>query len=154
MRLSEHFELWEFTKSETAKEKGIKNIPGEDHINNLKKLCLNVLEPAREKFGVIDISSGFRNPELNREVGGEKTSQHQYGEAADIVPRDYNLWDAFEWMQDNLVFDQIIYEKRKSGNWIHVSFSEGENRGEIKEAVFIPGRKKPKYNLLGKKEFK
>ena len=60
MRLSKNFTLKELIKSETATRKGINNNPNEDHIENLQKLCDNVLQPVRDHFGKVVFESFFR----------------------------------------------------------------------------------------------
>lgn len=144
MRLTEHFQLSEFTRSATADKYGFKNIPNENQISNLKALCENVLEPLRQHFNVpIFIGSGFRCPKLNALVGGVTNSQHKTGEAADIHIPDTttgNQW--FEWMEDNLQFDQLIKEKSTKTSksfWIHVSFrKDGQNRQQVKFLIKNP----------------
>ena len=124
MRLSPHFDLSEFTRSDTARLKKIDNVPNLHEIENLTNLCIHVLEPARQKTNAqIYITSGFRSLALNRAVGGVPTSQHCKGLAADL--RVYT-----QFYTDNLVnalmktdFDQIIFEKSGARKWIHVSWS-------------------------------
>lgn len=82
--LSPHFRLNEFVASGTAIRHNIDNTPREEHVERLKALCENVLEPLRRRFGVIRITSGYRCEELNTKVGGAAGSQHLRGEAADI----------------------------------------------------------------------
>ena len=84
MILTTHFVLSEFTRSETAERLHIDNTPNEEQIANLRNLCEKVLEPLRERFGAIIISSGFRCQRLNTAVGGARNSQHKTGEACDI----------------------------------------------------------------------
>jgi uncharacterized protein YcbK (DUF882 family) len=85
MKLSENFELHELIKSQIAERKGISNNPSTDQINNLKDLCLNVLQPIRSHFdSPVIISSGYRSPELCVAIGSKPTSQHSEGKAADI----------------------------------------------------------------------
>lgn len=161
MKLTEHFSLAEFTRSATATKYGINNSLDPNNpkdaeiIANLKALCENVLEPLRsyansitphkqgEKEGVsIIIGSGYRSPQLNShpEVRGATTSQHMTGQAADIHIPDTdtgNQW--FEWMEDNLQFDQLIKErstKTSKSFWIHVSFrKDGNNRQQVKYLI-------------------
>ena len=79
--LSEHFQLGEFTES---KHPEVYNVPSHTAIANLKRLC-EWLEVLRERAGCpIIINSGYRSPQLNRKVGGEPTSNHLTGCAADI----------------------------------------------------------------------
>ena len=51
MKLSAHFDLCEFTRSESAKREGVSNMPTPEHLENIKTLCEKVLEPIRAKFG-------------------------------------------------------------------------------------------------------
>ena len=128
MKLTEHFELSEFTRSATADKLHIDNTIPEELIPNLKNLCEQVLEPLREHFGIsVVISSGYRCPQLNKAVGGVPNSQHQKGEAADIIPpytinhTPYTLKQWFYWLLDNTHFDQLGFEQSGSTKWIHVS---------------------------------
>ena len=124
MRLSPHFDLSEFTRSDTARLMKIDNVPNLQEIENLTNLCIHVLEPARQKTNAqIYITSGFRSLALNRAVGGVPSSQHCKGLAADL--RIYT-----QFYNDNLVsalketdFDQLIFEKSGVRKWIHVSWS-------------------------------
>ena len=120
MKLSEHFDLNEFTRSTTADRLHIDNSIPEELIPSLKNLCVQILEPLRLHFGTpVVISSGYRCPALNRAVGGVPNSQHLTGEAADIVlPK---LADAFYWLIDNTPFDQLGFESKGTTKWIHVS---------------------------------
>lgn len=72
LRLSPHFTLREFTLSGTAIAHNIGNTPHKEHVERLKALCENVLEPLRRRFGVIRITSGYRCSELNARVGGAR----------------------------------------------------------------------------------
>ena len=87
--LTKHFTLEEFTRSSTAKARGIDNTVPKKLIPALRNLCVTVLEPLREQAKEpVEISSGYRCPELNRVVGGKNTSQHMKGEACDIWHAD------------------------------------------------------------------
>ena len=133
MLLSEHFTLGEMLRSQTAESHQIPNIPLQCHITALQNLCQRCLEPLRQHFGLpIQVTSGYRCPQLNRLVGGAETSQHMKGEAADVtIPR--RAWPfcyttteqiarlLFEWMKDNIDYDQLILEHSGSAWWVHVS---------------------------------
>jgi len=131
MRISPHFTLAEFTRSETAKHHGIQNIPGIREIRNMKALCLHVLEPLRKKFQKpVRITSGYRSKQLNDKIDGSKYSQHKKGEAADIVVQDIPVSKVFQVMVESAVpFDQCIYEKKGAKEWIHISHKS--NRREL-----------------------
>lgn len=111
--LSQHFTLLELCRSSTASEKGIENTPALEDVDRLRSLCRLLLEPARSLLGVpLDISSGFRCPELNRAVGGSPSSVHPLGLAADFRPRGLDLADAFRRLAgSDLPFDQLLYER-------------------------------------------
>ena len=57
--LSKNFSLDEMTRSSTAKEKRIDNIPNEAQIEFMVELCEKVLQPIRDKFGPVKVNSGF-----------------------------------------------------------------------------------------------
>ena len=136
-KLSQHFTLWEFLRSETAAKRGIDNEDiTEVQLANMEALCENVLEPLRQQFGEpVYISSGYRCYYLNNCVKGALKSQHMYGEAADIYSKQGSkrLREWYLWMVDNLVFDQLIWETRPNGSkWIHVSYKRtGVNRQQV-----------------------
>jgi zinc D-Ala-D-Ala carboxypeptidase len=148
VKLSEHLSLSEVIRSESAKRNDISNMPTPEHIENFKILAAKVFEPIREHFGVpIRISSGYRSKELNKCVGGSTTSQHSSGEAIDI-DQDYTTItnkQVFEYIKDNLTFDQLINEFDYS--WVHVSYkANGKQRGEVLEAYKVG--KVTKYRLI------
>ena len=125
MKLSENFTLEELIRSNTAERMGIDNVPKDEKVvENLRSLCLEVLQPLRDYVGApVHINSGYRCPELNMAVGGVKNSQHCRGEAADIrivSPKQGREWVA--WIEDNCRFDQMLLERNKNGAvWLHVS---------------------------------
>lgn len=147
MKLSEHLSLSEVIRSETAKRNGISNMPTEQHIANFKLLAENVFEPIRNHFRCpIHISSGYRSIELNRAVKGSLTSQHCQGEAIDIdmdgSSNGVTNKMVFDYIKDNLEFDQLIWEFGTSQNpdWIHVSYeSTGKQRKQILKAIRVNG---------------
>ena len=63
--LTPHFSLKEMTASATATQLHITNCPNATQIARLKALCEHVLEPLRQHFGAIRITSGFRSVRLN-----------------------------------------------------------------------------------------
>jgi hypothetical protein len=143
MKLSEHLSLSEVTRSESAKRNQISNMPTGEHIANFMLLAEKIFEPIREHFGVpIHISSGYRSKELNAKIGGSATSQHCKGQAIDIdmdgSTNGVTNADVFEYIKDNLPFDQLIWEFGNDTNpdWVHVSYNV-KQRGEILKAVKI-----------------
>jgi hypothetical protein len=146
MQLSKNLALAEVTRSETAKRKGISNMPTPEHLENFKKLAENVFQPIREHFGKpIHISSGYRSKALNTAVGGSLSSQHCTGEAIDIDMDGTEITNAeiFHFIKDNLNFDQMIWEfgTDKNPDWVHVSYeSTGKQRKQILVAKRVSGK--------------
>ena len=130
MQLTEHFTLSEFVRSETATNKNIENTPTTEVVENLRALCRNVLEPARVAFcAKIYITSGYRCAALNKAVGGNPTSQHLRGEAADLQVRGVeNLQKLYNVIKSRGMFDQLLYESNGATKWIHVSYKQSGNR--------------------------
>ena len=129
------FTIKELTKSDTAKRRGITNIPNKEEENNLIALVENILDPLREAYGKpIIVTSGYRCEELNRLVGGSKNSQHRVGMAVDIrtipdtVEENKKLYDLI--ISLNLPFDQLINEH--NFDWVHVSYSPKHRKQPLK----------------------
>lgn len=146
MKLTENFTLQEMIHSNTAIAKGIVNMPDANQINFIRELCINILQPIRENFGVpIRISSGYRSPRLNVAIGGSTSSQHcaLRGAAADIQMDEMNV-EIFNYIKDELIFDQLIWEFGDNDNpdWVHVSFYKGHNRKQILKAIKVNGKTK------------
>jgi len=143
MKLSEHLNLKEVTASDMAKRKGISNEPTPEHLENFKKLAENIFEPIRKHFGEpIFISSGYRSKALNEAIGGSLSSQHCSGEAIDIDmdgrSKKVTNEQVFNFIKDNLNFDQLIWEfgTDSAPDWVHVSYeSNGKQRKQILKAV-------------------
>jgi len=139
MKVSKYLTYEEATKSQTALRKGISNDPNEEQLERMKYVAVNVFDKVREHFSVpIGVSSFYRSQELNDAVpGSSKTSQHRTGEAIDIDADIYgnvtNL-DIFNYIKDNLVFDQLIGEYPDASgkwSWVHVSLKKSGNRKQV-----------------------
>jgi hypothetical protein len=136
MKLSKNFALSEITHSNTAKRLGIDNEPTETHLQNMQHLVDNLIQPLRDSIGPIRVSSGYRNPALNRAIGGSSSSQHCKGQALDL-----QFWQMgkmmneliYDWILDSgLEFDQMINEFDFA--WIHISLKKKGNRNQVLEA--------------------
>ena len=153
MKLTENFSLSEMTKSETALRQGLDNTPGDEEIDNLRKLAENVLQPIREAYGRgVKVNSGFRHPDVNAAVGGSRTSDHCKGQAADIeIPGVANA-DLAQWISENLEFRQLILEFYTPGipdsGWVHVSYVEGDNKKQVMTAMKENGKTVYKPGLI------
>lgn len=126
-----YFTLKELTSSTTATAKGIDNTPTPEVEKNLTLLVENVLDPLREIYGKpITVNSGYRCPELNKAVGGSKTSDHVKGFAADITGGSKEENERiFNIIKHNFHFKQLIDEKGFS--WVHVSYDPSNLKNQI-----------------------
>jgi hypothetical protein len=146
MQLSKYITLQEAIKSNTASVLQIQNIPNSEQIANLKLVCTEVFDKVREHFGKpIGITSGFRSAELNKRIGGSKTSQHMEGKALDIdgdILGGVSNKDIFEFIKNNCTFDQLIWEfgSENAPDWVHVSYNKGVNRKQILRAIKSNGK--------------
>lgn len=145
--MKNYFEIYEFLKSDTAISKGINNTASPEVIEHIMELrCL--LNQIREEWGgPIRITSGYRCPELNKLVGGVPNSSHLTGYAADIIPvngdKDTSVMQKFksavrqffEERRNKLLWDQVILEKNKYTEWIHIGLkrNDGVQRCELFE---------------------
>ena len=129
MNLSKNFTLKELTKSDTAVRLGIANEPNSDQIEKLKKLCEKLLQPVRDHFGPVTITSGFRSPELCVKIGSSVNSQHANAEAVDFEVIGVDNADVAYWIKDNIdEWDQMILEFYTIGEpnsgWVHCSIDD------------------------------
>ena len=144
--ISDHITYKEATRSITAKRLGLSNAPTDEHLFNMKIIAKKVFEPLRNFINKpICINSMYRSPELNKAIGGSKTSQHCKGQAMDIDDKygHTSNKDMFNFIKNNLSFDQLIWEFGTDDNpdWIHVSYvSEEENRNMILKAYKNKGK--------------
>lgn len=119
MHITKYFTLDEFIKSSTAEKYKIDNTPDEESLKNLESL-MEFLDPIRDKWcKPIVITSGYRCPDLNRAVGGSKTSSHCSGLACDLKYQENLFQFLIEYLKDK-EFDQLIMEYSGSVKWIHL----------------------------------
>ena len=135
MKLSKNLTLAEAIRSETAKRKYVDNTPSGIELDNLKLTAEKIFQPIRDHFNKpIYVSSMFRCERLNGLVGGTSHSKHITGQAIDIDNdgTDVSNKDIFNYIKDNLKFDVLIWEfGDDSPNWVHCSYVEGLNRGQV-----------------------
>ena len=137
--MTKNFTLAELTKTNT----GLPNALPKHLEGNLRALAENVLQPARDALGAIEVTSCYRSPEVNRRVGGASKSQHVQAQAADL--KFFGGNDVlFKWIARNLEYDQIIWEFGTDVEpaWVHVSYVDGKNRKQKLKAVKVNGKTK------------
>ena len=151
-KISKHVSYKEGVYSITALRLGLDNEPSDDHLQNMKLLSEKIFEPLRMYVGSpIKINSFYRGPELNKAIGGSRKSQHCHGQAMDIddTLNGFSNSTMFNWIQDNLDFDQMIWEFGDEYNpdWVHISYvSPEKNRNRCLKAYREDG--KTKYKII------
>ena len=153
MELTRNFSLSEHIKSDTAIRRGINNNPNAGQIENLKLLCENILQPVRDHFGRVKVTSGFRSPELCVAIGSSVNSQHAKAEAADFECPGVDNAELADWIHRELPYDQLILEFYTPGEpnsgWIHCSWIADKPRASYLWAYKSEGKTKYKP-VLGK----
>ena len=150
--ISEHISYKEGVHSNTAIRRGIDNTPNDEQLNNMELIAEKIFEPLREWVGGhIKINSFFRSPELNKAIGGSSKSQHCKGQAMDIDDTFGKATNAemYNWIKENLDFDQMIWEfgDDDNPNWVHISYvSDVSNRNRCLKAYKEKG--KTKYAVI------
>ena len=153
MNLSRNFTLSELIKSDTAIRKGINNNPNAEQIEKLKDLCENILQPVRDHYGRVKVTSGFRSSELWAAIGSSVNSQHAKAEAADFECLGTDNAELADWINQNLDYDQLILEFYTPGEpnsgWIHCSYTPDQPRKQFLHAYKSEGKTKYKP-VIGK----
>jgi zinc D-Ala-D-Ala carboxypeptidase len=144
MKLSKNFSVAELSKSEWAARNGVDNTPSLTVIDNLQQLVDNILQPVRDKFGPVVVTSAYRSPAVNKGIGGSATSDHTKGQAADFEVLGMHNKELAEWIRDNLKFTQLILEfpskSDPNAGWVHCSYDKTDLKCEVLTAVKIGGR--------------
>jgi hypothetical protein len=124
-------EFWDVAKAGRA--------PGvHDHVK-VQQLCTTLLQPCRDMFGAITITSGMRGTEHNQKIGGSPTSEHTFNgltAACDFRVEQYKgdpkgrlavvrfILDKLQYSYGQLIF----YE---GTNHIHVSIPTNKHQSEL-----------------------
>ena len=152
-KISKNVSYKEGVYSITADRLGLENKPNEEQLANMKTIAEKVFQPLRQWVGgPIKINSFFRSPELNKAIGGSTKSQHCKGQAIDIddVFGYKTNAEMYNWVKENLDFDQMIWEfgTDMNPNWVHISYvSEEDNRNRCLKA-YKDERGKTKYKVI------
>lgn len=136
MKLTEHFDLEEFTRSSTALRLGIDQTPSPVVFGVLSHTAAQMEKIRAILSASVRISSGYRSPDLNRAVGSGPKSQHLTGHAVDFTCPDFgDPKKIVKYLSECplVQFDQLIYE----GTWVHISFTDKPRR-EVLTAHFSP----------------
>jgi hypothetical protein len=151
--ISRHISDKEAVRSNTATRRGIKNVPNDKQLYNMKMIARQIFEPLRSYVGgPIKINSFFRCEELNTAIGGSSKSQHCKGQAIDIddtFGRSSNA-EMYEFIKNNLNFDQLIWEFGDEENpaWVHVSYVSDEKNRNRCLLAYKDENNKTKYKVI------
>lgn len=150
-----HFTMEELIRSDTARAKGLDNIPSAEHRANIETTAAQLLDPLREAWAVkcaceqwgtpaLRVSSGYRGFALNKAVGGSATSAHCVGYAFDLVPNNGRLGDFKQfcraWLEGR-AFDQMISEDENAAGvprWIHLGYMNRQG-GQRRQLLTMRG---------------
>jgi zinc D-Ala-D-Ala carboxypeptidase len=154
MQLTRNFSLQELTKSDTAIRKGIDNEPNADQIDKLKMLCENVLQPVRDHFGRVKVTSGYRSP-ATCVLLSAAVLIHSMPKLRPLILKCLGVDNAevADWVKMNCETDQLILEYYTPGEpnsgWIHASYIPFQPRAQYMRAYRED--KKTKYKpIIGK----
>jgi hypothetical protein len=135
IQFTKNFSLYELLLTSHRRFDEEQYNPPAEVIENLRALCVNVLQPLRDALNSpVNLNSGYRCPSLNQAIGGARNSQHMTGHAADIIDLNNGNENLFKKIKQlNLPFDQMIDEF--DFRWVHVSYDPVRNRRQILQAV-------------------
>jgi hypothetical protein len=144
LKISDNVTYRDVTKSTTATKYNISNTPNNEQLENIRFLCNGIIEVLIKKGFKFNINSFFRSLELNKKIGGatKSISQHCKGEAVDLSSVD--SISMFNFIKENLEFDQLIYEfgNEHQPQWVHVSLKKENNRKQILKSIKENGKTK------------
>lgn len=125
-----NFKMSELIHSDTAVRQNINNMPDINSLDCMLDLIVHCLQPIREKIAKpMIISSGYRNSQVNKLVGGVATSQHCKGQAVDFTVKGMSVAAVIEFIKKSgIEYDQLINEYNK---WVHISYIKGRNRKQV-----------------------
>lgn len=125
-----NFTISELIHSDEAVKNKINNMPDINSLDNLLELVVLCLQPIRDKLKKpMIITSGYRNAQVNKLVGGVSNSMHQYGQACDFKVSGMTPAQIVEFIKKSGVeYDQVINEYDK---WVHISYVKGNNRKQV-----------------------
>lgn len=133
MKLSEHFSLSEFLRSEVAARQGFDLTPSPKVIENLTRLCNEVLEPLRLLTGPLIVTSGYRSIALNSFIGGAPNSDHIQGLAADVHALNLDI-PALAKIVRSANIPGLAKGILEFGQWCHCSVHEP---GQVAVPMFL-----------------
>lgn len=128
-----NFKMSELIYSEKAIENNINNMPDINSLDNMLDLIVNCLQPIRNKLDKpMIITSGYRNSQVNKLIGGASNSQHLYGQACDFIVNGMTPKQIIDFIKKSGVkFTQLIEEYNLNTSWTHVSYNKNDLKCEV-----------------------
>lgn len=141
IQLSPNYKLKDLCRDGTFNFNGQHGISAQEMLCNMSKLCLNIIEPLRAKYGsAIKVNSCWR-PAGSKISAAKGISQHEKGEAVDIgfndiargSTRKEQYYNRAVEIQPTIPYDKFLFETRSGADtvWLHLSFSRTQQRKEI-----------------------
>tara|TARA_R110000868_G_scaffold338459_4_gene599210 strand:- start:229 stop:684 length:456 start_codon:yes stop_codon:yes gene_type:complete len=125
-----NFKAIDFFNSETARKNKINNFCDNQTILENLSIIADKIQEIRNLFDrPVIINSAYRNPQVNKLVGGSKYSQHMYGQAIDFVCPGFGTPQEIVLYMKNvgIEVDQCLIEK----GWVHLSVKKRGNRNQF-----------------------
>lgn len=123
-----NFSISELVYSDTAIKNNINNMPDLKALDNLLNIIFYLLQPVRNKFGSLKVTSGYRCEKVNQLIKGAINSNHKYGCAADIIPLKATFRQVYDFIINNLDYDECFIEQSNGKKWLHIAYRKGNNR--------------------------
>jgi hypothetical protein len=156
LKLSKYFYLKDVSTNTSATSAGVRpqnGLTSAQIVSNLKYLAVNALDPIKDKYPDMAITSGFR--------AGNSKSDHNYGQAVDLQFRGHSYSDYYEiaeWIKNNTPYKQVLleYASRPSGTiaWIHLASAQNGSKSQMpfgtlaNHSTASPGRPNAFVKLL------
>lgn len=139
-----NFTMSELIHSDTAIKYNINNMPDITSLDYMLELIVYCLQPIRDKLGKpMIITSGYRNTEVNKLVGGATNSQHLKGQAADFIVSGVPTAETVNFIKNSgISYTQCIEEYSRNSNWVHISY----DKNNLKKETLL--YKNGKYTLI------
>lgn len=124
-----NFKISELIHSDEANKRKINNMPDINSLDNMLELIVHCLQPIRDKLKKpIVVTSGYRNVQVNKLVGGSSTSGHLTGRCADIHVNGMTAKELYNFIKKSGVkYRQCILE---SNSWVHIDYKKDDLKCE------------------------
>jgi len=140
---AQSFTWEEVIYSKKAHSMGYSNIPTDEAVVNLQRLCEDYLQPLHDEFGELTLRSCYRSPSVNRAVGGGPRSLHIKGLAADLLCED--IFEACRMMlflgqktpegAPLFPYDELLLSREGKWLWVHLGISQADAEPKMRASM-------------------